>query len=107
LLREGLQTWILTLLAVVAIEQYASGFPWLQSAAVRAVLALRSFEVLAVAVLPRLATAGRFYDHRFVLSDLVALASMLLASIALALAVWHERAPIDDLSRSRFEAVTA
>ena len=58
LLREGLQAWVLALIAVVAVQQAASGFPWLSSRPVRALLSLRAFEVLALAAGATLGTRG-------------------------------------------------
>lgn len=91
LLREGLHTWVLTLLAVVAVEQGSRGFPWLRSAPIRALLSLRCAEVLLVAVLPTLVTAHRFYSHQFRYTDTLALLLMIGLCGALALAVWRER----------------
>lgn len=52
LLPEGLQAWVLMLLAVVAVQQAQAGFPWLRSRPLRAVLTIRVAELLAVAVVP-------------------------------------------------------
>ena len=50
MLREGMQSWALALLAVIALQQAAAGFPWLRSVPIRVILSLRAFEVLALAV---------------------------------------------------------
>jgi hypothetical protein len=92
MLREGLQAWMLAVLAVVALEQSAEGFSWLRSAPLRAVLALRSFELLVLALGPTIAT-GRLIIWDFALVDIVALAAMVGFSAALAAALWRERAP--------------
>ena len=50
MLRENLHAWVLALIAVVALQQRATGFGWLRSAPVRAILCLRAAEVVAMAV---------------------------------------------------------
>lgn len=91
MLREGLQAWVLTLVAVVALEQGRRSFPWLRSAPICLLLALRSVEVALVAVVPTLATRHRLYDPRFPLTDLLALLAMLCLCGCLGLLVWRER----------------
>ena len=92
LLREGLHAWVLTLFVVVAAQQCAHGFPWLQSPLTRAVLATRALEVLLVAMLPTVVTSGRIIAAHFVLTDCVAVITMLTLATHLGLAVWRERA---------------
>jgi uncharacterized membrane protein YqjE len=95
LLREGLHPWVLTLLAVVALEQRSRQFPWIRSRAIRALLALRAVEVLAVAVLPTVWTLRRVASVHFRLSDGVALIAMTGLSAWLALQVWQAPGVID------------
>ncbi len=91
MMREGLQTWALTLFAVLACEQAASGFGWLRSAPLRAVLTLRALELLAMAAVPTFATRHDLISAGFKLTDAVAAAAMLGFGGALAALVW--RAP--------------
>lgn len=88
MMREGLQVWALTLLAVVACQQAASGFPWLRSKPIRALLSLRAAEVLAMAVGPALATGGILVSDAFALTDTIALMTMIALSAALGALVW-------------------
>lgn len=88
MMREGLQAWALTLFAVVACEQAASGFGWLRSAPVRALLALRVVEVVAVAMVPTVATRGELLSGTVTLTDAVAVAAMLAFGAALGALVW-------------------
>lgn len=89
MLPEGLQTWVLTLLAVAAIQQGAAGFPWLRSTPLRAILSLRSLELLAVAVVPTWATRGELVSAQYPLTDLAALAGMVFFAGVLGVAVWR------------------
>lgn len=88
MLREGLQAWMLVLLAVVALQQRHAGFPWLRSKPIRAILALRSVEVMLIAIGPALATGHGLISSSFTLNDIVALATMLALSAFLAKLVW-------------------
>ena len=91
LLREGLQAWVLALIAVVAVQQAASGFPWLRSRPVRALLSLRALEVLALATGATLGTRGiNPISAQFPLTDVVAVLGILLFSVLLGAAVWRE-----------------
>jgi hypothetical protein len=97
-LREGMQAWVLAVLAVVAIEQAASRFSWMRSGAIRAILVLRAFEVFALAVGATLGTRGPnpiSVDHYFsyALNDAVAVAAILFFSALMTFAVWRETAP--------------
>lgn len=101
MLREGLQAWALALLAVIALQQAAARFPWARSKPVRALLALRALEVLAVAVGPVVATHGLdLGSGSLVLNDVVALLIMVGCSAAIATAVWRETGRIGGSSRS-------
>jgi 4-amino-4-deoxy-L-arabinose transferase-like glycosyltransferase len=88
LMREGLQPWALTLIAVVACEQAATHFGWLRSSAARVVLVLRVVEVAAVAVVPTLATRHLLVAAAFPVTDTIALIAMAGFSIALGALVW-------------------
>lgn len=93
-LREGMQAWVFVLIAVVATQQAAAGFPWLRSLPIRAILALRGIEVLAVAVGATLGTRG--FDPLsapFTLSDAVAFLLILIFSGLLIAAVWRGTEP--------------
>jgi hypothetical protein len=89
LLREGLQTWVVTLFAALAVEQKAEDFAWLRSNPIRGLLAFRSVEVLAVAVIPTLATRHRLLDSDFALIDVCALLALAAFSVFLARSVWR------------------
>ena len=88
MMREGLQTWMLVILAVVALQQQNAGFAWLHSRPIRAILALRTVELLAVALGPALATTHVLVSSTFVVTDLAALSAMLGFACALAWMVW-------------------
>lgn len=88
MLREGLQTWILTLFVVIGCEQAASGFGWLRSKPIRTLLTLRVVEVMAVAALPTLITRHELLGDSFELSDAVAVVAMLGFGAALGALVW-------------------
>lgn len=91
MLREGLQAWVLALLAVLALEQAARGFPWARSRPVRAILALRALEVLAVALGPVIATHDLdLVDGSLIVNDVVALLAIAGFSAAIAAAAWKE-----------------
>ena len=92
MLPEGLQTWVLTLLAVVAIQQGRAGFPWLRSVPIRVVLTLRVAAVLAVAVVPTIATRSEVLGSQFRLASAVALAGILAFSALLAILTWRSAA---------------
>jgi hypothetical protein len=93
LMREGLQPWALTLFVVIGCEQAASGFGWLRSLPIRALLTLRVVEVLAMALVPTLATRHELFGNSFVLSDAIALLAILGFAAALAWLVWSQEPP--------------
>jgi hypothetical protein len=92
LLREGLQSWVFVLIAFVAFQQAHAGLPWLRSIPIRAILALRSLEVLAVALGPVLASDG-LRPPGYALTDVAALIAMIGGSLGLALAIWRMSNP--------------
>jgi Dolichyl-phosphate-mannose-protein mannosyltransferase len=100
LLREGLHPWVLTLLVVVAVQQRRDRFPWLRNRPLRALLALRSLEVLLVAMLPTLVTRHRLYQPQFALTDTVAVLAMVTLTAYLGLLMWREPARSSDAGRS-------
>ncbi len=96
-LREGMQSWVLVVIVVIALQQWASGFPWFRSVPARIVMCLRAAEVLAVAAGATLGT--RSFDpvqDGFVLNDVVALAVLVGLSLALVWLVWAETRPHAD-----------
>jgi hypothetical protein len=91
MLREGMQSWVLAVLAVVALQQAAAGFPWLRSTVCRAILSLRGLEVLALAVGATAGTRGLSgMTGDFALVDGVAIATVVACSLALVTLVWVE-----------------
>lgn len=98
MMREGLQAWALTLLAVVACQQAAAGFPWLRSPPVRALLSLRAAEVVFFALGPVLATGGALIGAGFALTDTVALAALVTISVALGVLIWRSDPAADTLA---------
>ncbi|HEX5610219.1 MAG TPA: hypothetical protein VFX45_09020 [Solirubrobacterales bacterium] len=93
MLREGLQFWVLSVLAVVALQQAQAGFPWLRSTPIRVLLSLRALEVLAMTVGAVLGT--RHFDPigAFPLVDVVALGAIVALTAAMARAVWASDRP--------------
>ncbi|HEY6729944.1 MAG TPA: hypothetical protein VI039_02850 [Solirubrobacterales bacterium] len=92
MLPEGLQTWVLTLLAVAAIQQGATGFGWLRSPIARGILSLRAVGLLAVALVPTLATRSEVISAQYPLTDTVALLGVIACSAGLAVTVWSTKA---------------
>jgi hypothetical protein len=93
MLPEGMQTWVLTLFAVVAVQQRHAAFAWLRSTPIRIVLMLRALELLAAATVPTLATRGQLSSSGYGLVDAVALLGIVGSCAGLAALVWSERAP--------------
>jgi hypothetical protein len=97
-LREGMQAWVLAVIAVVAVEQAGSHFSWLRSRAIRAILVLRAFEIFALAVGATLGTRGfnplsHDYNFEYPLNDAVAFAAIVFFSALMMFAIWRETAP--------------
>ena len=91
MLREGMQTWVMAVLAVVALQQSAAGFPWLRSKLCRAILSLRGLEVLALAVGATVGTRGlSVVRGGFALVDMTAIATVVFFSLAIVALVWFE-----------------
>jgi hypothetical protein len=93
-LREGMQAWVLAVIAVIALQQWASGFVWFRSVLARLVMVLRAIEVLAVALGATLATHSwePFREH-FKINDIAAVGTVVILSLVLAWVVWRETAP--------------
>jgi hypothetical protein len=104
LLPEGLQAWVLMVLAVVAIQQAYAGFPWLQSRPIKALLTLRVAELLAVAVVPTWATRGELLSAQYKLCDSLALLLILGFCGLLAGQLWFTRIPLGPAQNDRDEA---
>jgi hypothetical protein len=97
-LREGMQSWVLAVIAVVAIEQAASHYSWLHSRAIRAILVLRGFEIFALAVGATLGTRGpdpisHAFGYNYEVSDAFAFAAIVFFSALMMFAIWRETAP--------------
>jgi hypothetical protein len=104
LLREGMQAWVLGVLAVVALQQASAGFPWFRSLPARLILVLRTVEVLALAVGATLGT--RAFDplgSEYRLNDVCALLVLVLAAVGIAWAVWSGTAAAQPDPESRVE----
>lgn len=97
-LREGMQAWVLAVIAVVAIEQAAEHFSWMRSKAIRAILVLRAFEVFALAVGATLGTRGpnpisEGEGYAYELNDAIAFAAIVFFSALMMFAIWRETRP--------------
>jgi hypothetical protein len=94
MLREGMQSWVFALLAVVAVQQAAANFGYLRNKVTRAILALRPLEALFAVIWMTLGT-----DHlviissKLTLNDLAAWGLMLTCSLAMAWWIWRAGAP--------------
>jgi hypothetical protein len=89
MLPEGLQVWVLTLLAVVAIQQRQAAFAWLRSLPIRTILTLRAAEVLAVVLVPTVATRSELISAQYDLVDTVAVVAIVGFCACLAILVWR------------------
>lgn len=106
MLPEGLQTWVLTLFAVVAIQQWAAGFPWLRATPIRVLLVLRALELLAAATVTTVVASGQLVSAQYELTDAVALLGIVGFSAALAALVWFERPGPESPSPARSATAT-
>jgi hypothetical protein len=109
MLREGMQSWALALLAVVALQQAAAGFPWLRSNLVRGILLLRGVEVFALAVGATLGTRHfQLLGDQFVMTDAVALIAILTCTLGIVTLIWLETKAIltSDRSQRRLDSAT-
>lgn len=94
ILREGMQAWVLAVLAVVAVEQAGSHFSWLRSKAIRAILVLRAFEIFVLAITATLGTQGpNPISEKYGLNDAVAFAAMIFFAALMMFAIWRETGP--------------
>jgi hypothetical protein len=91
--REGIQVWILAVLAVLAVQQASEGFSWMRSRVIRAILVIRGFEVLADALGATVGTRGpQLISAPYPISDTFALASILFFALLMMFAIWRETA---------------
>ena len=93
MLREGLQFWALCVIAVLACEQGAEHFGWLRSRPARIVLVLRAVEVVAMAVVPAIATREEVLSAVYWPTDIVALVAVVGFAALLAWQIWSEPPP--------------
>jgi hypothetical protein len=92
--REGLQAWVLAVLAVLAVEQAAEHFSWLRSRTIRAILVLRGFEVFAYAVGATIGTRGpNPISPQYPITDTAAWVGLVLFTGLMMFAIWRETAP--------------
>jgi hypothetical protein len=97
MLREGMQSWVFALIAVVAVQQAASRFGWLRSTPARAILALRALESLVAVTMMTLGqTHFNPFNGSWTLINLFALPFMLACSLGMAWAIWKTRIPDPD-----------
>lgn len=89
MLPEGLQTWVITLFAVVAVQQRQAAFAWLRSTPIRVVLTLRVVEMLAVVLVPTLATRSELVSAQYNLVDTAALLGVAGFCACLGALVWR------------------
>lgn len=93
-LREGMQSWVLALIAVIALQQWDSGYPWFRSVLARLAITLRAVEVLAVAIGATLAThSWNPIREHFGVNDYAAFGTVVVLSLVLAWVVWRETRP--------------
>jgi hypothetical protein len=97
MLREGMQSWVFALIAVVAVQQSASNYGFLRSKVPRAILSLRALETL-FAVTGMVIATNRLkpLDGQYTLNNLAALGLMLGCALAMAWAIWRTQAPDSD-----------
>jgi len=97
MLREGMQSWVFALLAVVAVQQAAANFSYLRGTLPRAILSLRALESLfAVTGMVLVTNHLKPLNGGYTLVNLVALAVMLGCSLVMAWAIWRTEAPDPD-----------
>lgn len=97
MLREGMQSWVFALLAVVAVQQAAANFSYLRGKLPRAILSLRALEALFAVTGMVLGTNHlKPLNGSYTLNNLVALAVMLGCSLGMAWAIWRTKAPDPD-----------
>ena len=92
--REGMQAWILAVLAVLAIEQAAERFSWLRSRTIRAILVIRGFEVFAYALGATIGTRNlELISNPYPISDSFALFFTLVFAALMMFVIWWETRP--------------
>lgn len=96
MLREGLQFWVLALLAVIALQQASAGFTWFRSLPARIVLVVRVGEGLLMSVAASLAANDLPpLGDEYRLHDAVALLAMVGAAAAIGWATWRGTRPCE------------
>ncbi|HEY2478068.1 MAG TPA: hypothetical protein VGI17_05000 [Solirubrobacterales bacterium] len=106
--REGIQAWILAVVAVLAVEQAAEHFSWLRSRTIRAILVLRGFEVFADALGATFGTRGpELISAQYPVSDTFAAVGIVLFSALMMWVIWHETRPGSMLRPAAAEAPPA
>lgn len=96
LLREGMQSWVLAVIVVVAVQQGADGLPWLRSKLVLGVLCVRALEVVIAAVAPVLGTHDlEAFGNGYGINDVVALGLIVGCAAAMAVLIWRLPGPGD------------
>jgi hypothetical protein len=94
MLREGMQSWVFALLAVVAVQQASANFSYLREKLPRAILSLRALEsLLAVAGMVMVTNRLKPLNGGYTLINLAAIALMLGCSLGMAWAIWKTKAP--------------
>ena len=94
MLREGLQVWILALLALYAWSRFREPRPlWYGSRLERIVLSGRALEVLLMLLLPTLLTSHVLISRQFALTDAIALATMIAGLGWLGRQMWAIASP--------------
>jgi Dolichyl-phosphate-mannose-protein mannosyltransferase len=92
--REGIQAWILAVLAVLAVEQAAEHFSWMRSRTIRAILVLRGFEVFADALGATFGTRGiALISAPYPITDVFAAVGIVLFTVLMMFAIWWETRP--------------
>ena len=90
MLKEGLHAWVLTLLlfSVVMLKKYGAGFQTFWRVCNWALLS-RAFDLLAMMVLPAIWTQHSIIRPPFVLTDVLALVTMVAGTLWLCLAMYR------------------
>jgi hypothetical protein len=94
MLREGMQSWVFALIAVVAVQQAAANFSYLRSKVPHAILSLRALESLFAVTGMVLGTNHlKPLNGAYTLVNIVAIAVMLGCALGMAWAIWRTRVP--------------
>lgn len=106
MLREGLQFWVLAVLALIAVQQATDDYPWFRSKVIRILLSLRAVECLALAIVPTVITNHmQMLAQDFRLTDLASLLLMSGSAAGLLVLTWRTSRPegssVDSVSYGR------